>query len=352
MSDGEDRTQAPSKRRLDQARERGLAPHSPDLTAAVGLLGAALAVSAFGGPLIDTLLQLVRDPFGGVVSPEGLGAVDAGAVVGRLRGLAVGLAGPLLGVLGGFWIGAVVGHQAQVRGLWAPGLLAPDFGRLWTLGQGEGPDPAAHVGRGLWALARAAVIATVAVWIVRSDASQLQSLSRLDTPALATAAAGALRHVLLSLAAATLTLGLVDFGLQYHRFQNALMLSPDQHREDSRAAEGDPVARSRRRQAARALLGDDLAGATLAVEGPGGFIAVLDGGPPPRAVTVRALANGPSARRLRKAVTSAKLPTVDDPDLARKLAQRRTPSLPLNAELLGDLARHWGSAKNANSPRT
>ena len=47
-TEAEDRTQGPSKQRLQQAREHGQVAHSPELTAAVGLLAATLLLDLVG----------------------------------------------------------------------------------------------------------------------------------------------------------------------------------------------------------------------------------------------------------------------------------------------------------------
>jgi flagellar biosynthetic protein FlhB len=335
----EDRTQAPTKRRRQLARERGQAAQSPELTGAAALLGAALALSAWGDGLAATLLALLGEPLSGDTIAV---AADAAEVVARLRHLALAVSWPLLSVLGGAFLAALAAHQAQVRGLWAPALLAPDPSRLWAPGQG--PGVSSRAGRGLWALAKAVVVAAVAAWALRADWSRLQQLGRLDAPDLARASAAALRHLTLTLAAATLALGLADFAMQHFRFEAMLRLTPEEHREDLRATEGDPALRARRRRASQAIRGgsgEGLVGASVVLTGPAGLTVVLAGGPPPRAVAVRAIVTGPPGDRLRQLAAQKRLPLVDAPDLARRLARRRPPSLPPTGDLLDELTVIW-----------
>ena len=61
----EDRTQGPSKQRRQQAWERGLVAHSPELTGAVGLLAASALLAIWGDDLTAALLGLVREPLVG-----------------------------------------------------------------------------------------------------------------------------------------------------------------------------------------------------------------------------------------------------------------------------------------------
>src|SRR4051794_13445210 len=125
----EDRTQEPSKRRRLLARERGQVARSPELTGAAGLLAASALLGVWGDDLALAMIGLVRDSWSGDLM------ISAGSpdVVDRLRRAAWGVAGPLLGILGGSAAASVAAHQAQVGGLFAPGLIAPDLSRLWGL---------------------------------------------------------------------------------------------------------------------------------------------------------------------------------------------------------------------------
>ena len=169
---------------------------------------------------------------------------------------------------------------------------------------------------------------------------------------LAVASGEALRSLAVVLAAATLVLGLIDYGVQYQRFEARLRLTPDEEREDRRATEGDPALRARRRQVAKNWRGDSrelLAGASLVLTGPSGLTLVLAGGPPPRRVSIRMTAQGASGARLRTSAEAAKLPQVAAPGLARQLARRRPPGLSLSAEILGELAALWPSPRSPES---
>jgi flagellar biosynthetic protein FlhB len=334
----EDRTQAPSRRRLQQARERGQAAHSPELTGAAGLLAAGVALWAWGDALTAALLALVRAPLLGAVPVT----ADATQLVARLRELAAGVAWPLLLVVGAFAAAALAMHQAQVLGLWAPALLAPDLTRLWKPSQG--PDMLARGTGGLWTLVKTAIIAVVAAWVIYADWATLQRLGALDASSLTIATAAALRHLVLTLAAATLGLGLLDLALQHQRFQVMLRLTPEEQREDFRSTEGDPALRARRRRLAQTWRGDSpelVAGASLVLTGPLGLGVVLTGGPPPRRVFVQSVVSGTAGNRLRYIANRTGLASVSAPDLARRLARRRPPTLPFSAELVAELAALW-----------
>lgn len=343
----EDRTQEPSKLRRQQARERGQVAHSAELTGSVGLLVAVVMLGFWGDAITAALVALVREPLEGTP----IISADPSEVVARLRQLTFGVIWPLLPVVGGFVLAAIAAHQGQVQGLWVPGLLAPDPTRLWTLGQGQGL--VTRGGRGVWSLIKAVAIVAVAAWSIRHGWLDFQRFGAMDTPALARAVGGTLWLLVTWLATATLVLGLIDFALQYRRYEDLLRTTSEEHREDQRSAEGDPALRSKRRRLVKAWRGDSpelLTGASLILTGPSGLTLVLAGGPPPRPVSLRSAVQGASGLHLRMAAEAAKLPQIAAPDLARRLIGRRAPTLPLPAEALAELASIWPTEHALDRP--
>jgi len=337
----EDRTQAPSRRRRQEAKERGQVARSPELTAAAGLLAAVVLLGAFGGELMTALVAAVRAPWLG----EGPIAAEPAEVVAGLRRLGLALARPLGAILGGVAVAIVAAHQAQVGGLWAPGLLAPDPARLWG-GAGAGAGPGARAARGAWALAKAGIIAGVAAWSIRAHLPAFARLGTLDAPALARAGGALLRGLALALGAATLALGLADFAWQFLRLEALLRTTPEQQREDQRSIEGDPALRARRQRVARSWRADPrraLGGATLVLTGGGGLAVVLAGGPAARgsrvASSVRLVARGPSVARVLREAGRSGVPRADAPELALRLA--RSPGHALPPPLAAELAALW-----------
>src|SRR5262245_31697480 len=106
----EDRTQPPSKRRRQLAREQGQVAHSPELTAAAGWLTALAMLGFRGAGLAEGLVALSRSPLVGAPVVW----VDAPGLVAHFRGQVMAVASPLGLILAGFAAGAVAAHQLQV----------------------------------------------------------------------------------------------------------------------------------------------------------------------------------------------------------------------------------------------
>jgi flagellar biosynthetic protein FlhB len=334
----EDRTQPPSKRRRQLARQHGQVAHSPELTAAVGWLAAVAVLAVLADDLTLGLTKVVHASLTTSVDLM----TDRAAVVAQVRGLFVGLSWPLAVILAGFAVGALAAHQFQVRGLWATNLIAPSVGRLWTVTSGAGL--AVRAERAVWSMFKAAVLVAAAAWAIRAGWSDVLRLGGLESAALAKGAGQVVLGLAWTLAAVLLTLGVVDYGLRYRRFESMLRTTPQEQREDRRVIEGDPATRSQRQRVARAMRGDPpelFVGASLILTGTAGLTLVLGGGPPPRRVTVRTAAKGPAGTRLRRSAQAKNLVQVDAPELARRLARRPSAQTPLPAELIAELAAIW-----------
>jgi flagellar biosynthesis protein FlhB len=338
----EDRTQPASKRRLQIAREQGQVAHSPELTAAGGWLVAVLLLGFWGEELAGGLIGLTQRSVGGV----SVRWVDGPAFVSHIRQAVMAVAVPLGVILTGFAAGAFATHQLQVRGLWAVGLIAPDPTRLWILGRGGGM--AAGIEKIAWSVIKAVVLVGVAFVAIRSQWGDIQRLCDHEFPALAVAASSALIQPARALALAMLVLGVADFGLRHIRYEAILRTTQQEQREDVRVMEGDVSLRAKRRRLARAWQSDAtelLAGASLVLKGDDGLTLVLGGGPPPRRITVCNVAQGTTGKGLRRSALASRLPQVDTPDLARRLARHaatgaRLPAA-LTVELMREVAAVW-----------
>jgi flagellar biosynthetic protein FlhB len=234
----------------------------------------------------------------------------------------------------------------QVRGLWAASQIAPDPGRLWILGRSGGF--AAGIERLAWAVIKAVILTAVSLWLIRDQWTALQTLSEQELPDMAAAAGQSLFRASMVLGVVLLVLGATDYVLRYLRFEAMLRTTPEEQREDQRVMEGDLNLRSKRRRLARAWRGDApelLAGASLMIAGTGGLTVVLAGGPPPRRTTVRTLAQGSAGAQLRRLVDARRLPRIDAPELARRLALHAATearsSVPVPPELVRELATAW-----------
>src|SRR5271156_3157485 len=106
---GGDKTEPPTPKRRQEAREQGNVARSPDLTAALLLIGVLMLLKYFGGALVQTLRSLVRELLSlnslADLNPDGAGALLLRAF------MAVALA--MAPLLAGVMVIAMVANVAQ-----------------------------------------------------------------------------------------------------------------------------------------------------------------------------------------------------------------------------------------------
>ena len=259
------------------------------------------------------------------------------------RGSVVRVLVPLAVIAFGVVVAMLAAHQAQVGGLWASNLIAPDLRRVWSP---SGADWASRAGRGAWGIAKAALLVAVAGWVIAHDGPALSAMHGQGPSALASTAAASLRRASFALGLAALVLGLFDYWLAHRRVEELLRTTAEENREDAKAVDGDPAVRARRLRLAKSWRtdpGDVLAGAVVLVTGPGGLAVVLGGDGPPGKILVRGSARGASGARLRRSAERAGLPVVASPPLALHFAGASARTTTLPESLTRVLAEVWPS---------
>src|SRR6185503_40418 len=123
--DGE-KTEAPTPRRLSDAREQGQIPRSADLNAALGLMGGLLCLSWFGPGLVGALLKFVRQCLS-ASEPEEVASIDLVSVLVQMGTTTLWAIGP---VLAGLFVLALISNLFQVGFLFTTQPLMPKLSKL------------------------------------------------------------------------------------------------------------------------------------------------------------------------------------------------------------------------------
>lgn len=226
---------APGQRRLERIRaEHGLPVRQSPV--AIGVLVGGAAGTALGG-VPQELLDAVRDGLSGVGSAAGVdGAAAVRACVASVAciawpSLAGGMAGGTVGAL------AQTGMRMRVPRL---GSLAPRAPRLSALG---GPM------RVLWALA----LLAAAAGAVGADWAMVAAMPSQPLAAAVGSAAAVVTDAVLAALGAGVLFALCDVLAARRRWERAARMTAEEAREDHRHSDGDPTARSRRRDAVRRM---------------------------------------------------------------------------------------------------
>ena len=309
----QERSEAPTPRRRQKARERGLVARSPGAIALASVGSAALAVDAswrWTGAYLASLLA--RSP----ALPSDPSVAWAHA---QLAGLLERTALPVAVVLGAATAGAVVVGVAQV-GI-APRLPSVQWARL---------DPLAGArrllgGRALGELAKAGLLILLVGDVLLGSLERLAgALAGIDGARAQWAVIGQeVRHLSAMLLGLGTVLAGADYLLQRWRVERELRMTRQEMREELRETEGDPFWRARRRARARALarvrMMRQVERATVVVTNPTEVALALRYDATTPAPVVVAKGRWHMAERIRALASQRGIPIVPNPPLARAL---------------------------------
>ncbi len=245
---GQEKTEAPSARRRQEARDQGQIARSSELVSSIMLLGGGMILAAWAGTsltdfahkaMIENARTLSAEPF----TPTGAITV--------LRNTVTGLMLALLPFALGICALAIGGNVLQTRGGLSWGKVQPKLSNI-NFGAGIkrlfGMDSVMNLVK---SLVKLVVLGTI-TWMVLSK-SWPQIISLGDTgPEGATLV---LRALLLRLVVTTgiafIVISGFDYAYQYFKLEQTLRMSRQEIIRENREAEGDPMVKARQMSLAR-----------------------------------------------------------------------------------------------------
>lgn len=295
----QERTEAPTQRRREEARQAGQVAQSPDLSAAIILLAGLLALWFGVGNLAPGLLQNIRLGLSGFHRTEvGKENIQEIAVSQVSRGLE--LIGVHLGLL--FVLGVAAGFL-QVGFGFSFGRLAWNWARLSPAEGIQRLFSWASVGRALLLLLKVCVVLLVAYLVLNGRGNQLVALGEGPLSRSAVEAWGLIARLAVAIAGALAVIGAMDYLFRRIALERSLRMSRPELKEEIKREEGDPAQKARIRKLQRESLKQrmlkDVPRASVVITNPTHLAIALryDRGSMPAPLVV-AKGNGAMAKRI------------------------------------------------------
>ncbi|HEY2679523.1 MAG TPA: flagellar biosynthesis protein FlhB [Steroidobacteraceae bacterium] len=327
---GGERTEEPSQRRLQEARERGQIPRSRELTIFATMIGGSATLVAVGESLAARMSQVMRNGLSfdsrSLAQTDSMSAALAAACSSALTALL-----PVFGALV-----VLVLLASVVLGGWnfSPRALAPDFSRLNPL---EGVKRLLGL-RGLSELGKALLkcllVGGVCLAIVSWLFGDVLALARMVPRAAVARGAGLLSWAFVWLCASLALVAIVDVPLQLFQFKRALRMTRQELRDESKEMDGRPETKQRIRQMQQAIarrrMMHKVPVADVVIVNPTHFAVALKYDPQKmRAPILVAKGLDLVAQNIRRIAEENRVPVFEAPKLARALYR----STDLNKEI-------------------
>jgi flagellar biosynthetic protein FlhB len=235
------RTEAPTPRRREEARQKGQVARSGDLSSGLVLL-AGVAVLWFAGDSIgQSFVESMRSTLGSF-SHVDLTIDDAALLTASLFGNVCRLSGSLLAAT--FFVGLVVG-VIQVGFQLTTQTLAPDWDRI-SPGKGWSRMLSQHAAmRGIISVLKVSAFIVLIAWFLGGQVKHVATAGHGTLLLVIATAWDVIIHAALMIAGAVVVLGLVDYIFQRWKHEEELKMSRQDLKDEQKRDEGDPQIRAR-----------------------------------------------------------------------------------------------------------
>lgn len=323
MADDQDqseKTEEPTPKRLQQAREKGDVPKSQEIPGwfvlASGLVVIALLGPSMARHLANTLSVFLARPH--EISLDPAAALEMVGATAWSVGLAVGFAFLILMAAG------LAGHLVQTGLMFSSEKMKPKLSKL-NPAEGVkrmfGPQGWANFLKGLGKMTIVALAVFIVLWPKRTE---LATLPMLDVTAILRVV---LNDAIILFIAALIAYALIaaaDYIYQRQSFMKRNRMSRRDVRDELKQTEGDPMIRARLRQIrqdrARTRMMAAVPDATVVITNPTHYAVALKYEQGVTAAPI-CVAKGADAvaLRIRELAKENDVPIVEDPPLARAL---------------------------------
>jgi flagellar biosynthesis protein FlhB len=311
-ADQDQRTHAPTQKRIEDFRKRGEIALSRDLTAIATFVGGAVAVALFGRSSVGAIAELVRNQLAGLERIQGQAALDA-------------FAGAVFPICAGALAAYVISTALQLG--FPPGFKIPgfDLSRIVStknLTQLFSPKAAAR--RLFLSLAKVTVVGIAAAVAVQAELQHSLDEPTQNAVALGMRLASGLGRVTIMGGGALAALAALDFWWTKRSLLKRMKMTPAEVKREHKEQEGDPLIRRKRRQRMRELakrrLVSTVKTADVVVVNPTHYaVALRYRAGESTAPKVIAKGKGAVATRIRELAREAGVPILSQPPLARLL---------------------------------
>ena len=313
------RTEKPTKRRLDKAREEGNFPASREFITSIQFLGFVTMATLAAGPFLERFEQLMRKllnyAFTGDFTISSVQTVFRQVIAPELTPLVIG--GGALTVM------AFAAQLATTRLGISVKKLGPDFQRL-NPAKRLASLPSQNLIMAAQAVVLLLLVGAVVYYEIAENLDSFLELPWLAPRGSAARIGGALESLFWRAAALFLLVGIGDLMWQRRRYSNQLKMTKQEIREETKEQEGSPLVKMRirriQRDLARRKMMREIPKATAVIVNPTHYaVAIRYSVESSGAPTVIAKGKNYLAQRIRQKAIEHQVPIVENPPLARAL---------------------------------
>jgi flagellar biosynthetic protein FlhB len=316
----DDKTEEPTPRKIEQAREKGDIIYTPEVGAALSLLVLTVFAAFMAGPM---LVSMANSFIGFIAMPDQYSA-EPGSLMALAGKVSLKTMAILSLVMLALAAAGIASRYMQDRPTFTGERLTPKISKLNPIEGFKrvfGKQAAASF---LKSLAKLGIVGAAMVWALWPNDAVLENISLLDPAALLPFVKDRVVAMLIALVSAAAVLAVIDYIFTRQSYMKRLKMSRREIKEEHRQSEGDPQIKAKLRQIrierSRVRMMQSMPNASVVITNPTHYAVALRYEQGETAAPV-CLAKGVDslAQRIREAANEHDIPIVEDPPLARAL---------------------------------
>ncbi|MCX8086961.1 MAG: flagellar biosynthesis protein FlhB [Rhodocyclaceae bacterium] len=316
-----EKTESPSSRRLEQAREEGQVPQSRELAAFLVMAAGALGLWALSGWFVQRGKEVMR--LGLTLDRQD--AFDANALGMNLLSLGNEALTTLLPFFIATVVGALLGPVLLNGGfVFSPKVLTLNFDRLDPIKGVKRMFSWQSIAEMVKGLLKTLLLVGIVWWVVVHEQDKLFALLAQPIETALPAFGRLILYSFIGFVAGLAVIALIDVPFQLWRYYTGLKMTKEELRQEMKELEGDPHLkariRSQQREIARRRMMSEVPKADVVVTNPTHFAVALKYDPAKmNAPQVVAKGMNLVAQKIRDLAAEHRVPVLELPPLARAL---------------------------------
>jgi flagellar biosynthetic protein FlhB len=315
-----EKTEQPSQRKLDQAREKGQVARSRELSTFAVLLAGGGALWFMGASFTQHMVKMLHD---GLTLDRDV-AFNVYLLIPRLHDLSLDMLFTFSPFLLAVLLAAAFSPLLLNGWLFSMEALQPKFSKM---------DPVSGLARMfsrtaivelVKAIGKAALVGGIAAWVIWDHKEEVMALGMQAAAASIPQMGHLVGASFMMIVGAMLLIVMIDVPFQLWDNNKKLMMTKEEVRQESKETEGDPMVKGRirslQREAARKRMMAAVPTADVVVTNPTHYaVALKYGETGMRAPVVVAKGSHLLAQRIREIAEANHVPILEAPPLARAL---------------------------------
>ncbi len=319
--DAQDKTEQPTAKRREDAKDKGQVAKSQELNAVAVLISAILAFKAsssfFGHVLNNFMITTYHESSNMQLTVQSL--------PGQMIGFMKVFAALVLPVMGFILIAAVVSNVAQIKFIIAKKAINPDFKKINPLSGLKNMFSSRSLVELVKGILKILILAVISYYVLNKYRYEFLILPHRTVGEIVSFLGQVIYDLSFKVILALLVMAFADFGYQRYKHEKSLKMSKEEVKEETKQYEGDPHVkskiRSKQKEVAFRRMMQEVPEATVVVTNPTHLAIALKYEPTSNMDAPKVVAKGKLkvAERIKRIAHDNGVPVVENKPLARSL---------------------------------